>query len=114
MLGVIIALILNSIIVLLASYIVPGIKLYSFFYAVIVAGVIGLANALVHHILVWMGIPPNYLTYSLFTLLFTAGFILAISYWLPGIEVDGFKWALIYAVVIAVLNASIHSIIHHF
>jgi len=112
MIEIVIALILNSIIVLIASYVVPGVKLYSFFYAVIIAGVLSLANAFVYHLLVLLSIPPNYFTYGLFTLLICTVFILAISYWLPGVEVDGFKWALIFSVVIALLNAGIHTMFH--
>ncbi len=110
---ILIALIVNTIIVFFATYIVPGVKIYSFIYAVIVAVVLGFVNAFVHNMLVSMGLPPNYFTYGLLTLLLAGLAILAISYLLPGVEVENFGWAVIFALVVAVLNGVVHSFLHY-
>lgn len=111
MIGVLIALVINLIVIFLASYILPGVKLYSFLTAVILAVVIGLANAFVHYFLYYMGVPPNFWTYGLLSFVLSSILIWIVSICLSGFEVDGLKWIFIFAFVISVFNAVIHHLI---
>lgn len=108
MLAIIIALIINALVIFLASYIVPGVKLNSFWVAVFIAVILGVVNAFTHHLLVLLGVPPNIVTYGLFTLVVVTLAVMAISFCLPSFEVESFGWALIFSFVVAIINALLH------
>lgn len=112
MLSIIIALIINTIIVFFAAYILPGVKLYKLIDAVIIAILLGICNAFIYHILMWMTLPTNFISYGILSLIICTVVILAVSYIMPGFEVDGFGGAFSFAILIAILNAIIHSLLH--
>lgn len=113
MLAAFIALIVNSVIVFLVSYILPGVKLSSFWVAVVVAIILGLINAFTHYLLQWMTLPANYFTYGIASLLFSICTLIGITYILPGFEVDSFYWVVFFALIVGLSNGLIHSLLHY-
>ena len=71
--------------VYLVAYIVPGVSIDNAWTALIAALVIGLINALVRPILLFLTLPINILTLGLFTLV-----INALMFWLASSVVKGF------------------------
>lgn len=112
MVAIIIALILNTLIVFLAAYIVPGVRLYSFWNAVVVAVIIGFFHALIHHVAMWLTLPPNFFSYFLCTFIIASIAIYLLSLTMPGFEVDGLKWVLIFSFVVSLLNGLLHHLFH--
>ena len=113
MLAVFIALIVNTVIVFFASYILPGVKLSSFWVAVIVAIFLALINAFTHFLLQWMTLPPNYFTYGIASLIFSICALIGITYIMPGFEVDSFYWVVFFALIVGLSNGLIHSLLHY-
>lgn len=75
--------------VLITRY-VPGIAIASFYSALIVALVLGLLNALIRPILIFLTLPITILSLGLFTLVINALLFWFASTVVKGFEVDGF------------------------
>lgn len=69
---------------------IPGVQVESFYSALIVALVLGLLNALVRPILVFLTLPINILSLGLFTLVINALLFWFASTIVKGFEVTGF------------------------
>ncbi|MEQ8474855.1 phage holin family protein [Fulvivirga sp.] len=101
----IVKLLLTGISVIVASYLLDGVSVDSYFTAVIVAAVLALLNAAVKPILILFTIPITFLTLGLFLLVINAIIILLVDYFVPGFSVDGFWWALFFSIILAIVNS---------
>ncbi|MBP1749935.1 MAG: rane protein of unknown function [Deltaproteobacteria bacterium] len=97
--------------VLIAAYFIPGVKVASFFSALWVALFLGIVNLLLKPILILITLPINILTLGLFTFVINAALILLASYFIKGFEVGGFWWALIYGIVLSIVNYLLNIIV---
>lgn len=95
---------------LLSSYILPGVHISGFLAAIILALVLALLNAVVKPILVFLTIPVTILTLGLFLLVINALIILLASGIVPGFDVDGFWWALLFSLVLSLITAILDAI----
>jgi putative membrane protein len=91
-------------VILVVSYLLPGVLLTGFVSALIVSLVLGLVNAFIKPFLVLITLPINILTLGLFTLVINALLIMLVSYLVPGFKVDGFWWALIFSVTLSITS----------
>ena len=91
--------------VLLAAYLLPGVHIEHYGYALLVAVVLALTNAFVRPILVIFTIPITVLTMGLFLLVINAAIILLVDYLVPGFNVDGFWWALAFSLILSIFNS---------
>lgn len=105
MLSVLVAIILSSLAVFVSSRILPGVHVDGFGTAVVVAVVLGFINAFIRPILLILTLPINILTLGLFTLVIIAFCVILTTYIVPGFQVDGFWWALAFAIILAILNS---------
>lgn len=95
----------------LGKYIMPGVHIDGFGAALIFALVLGLVNAIVKPILTILTIPVTILTLGIFLLVINALMILLADYFVDGIQVDGFWWALGFSIMLAFLSSIIGSLI---
>ncbi|MBD1396293.1 phage holin family protein [Pontibacter sp. JH31] len=103
--GLIVKILLTGVAVLLAAYILPGVQIAGFGSALILAVVLALLNAVVRPILVILTIPVTVITLGLFLLVINALIILLADFLVPGFQVDGFLWALIFSLVLSLIEA---------
>lgn len=96
---------LSGIAVLLTAYILPGVHVEHYGYALLVAALISVANIIVKPILVILTIPITILTLGLFLLVINAAIILLVDYFIPGFNVDGFWWALAFSLILSIFNS---------
>ena len=96
---------MSGLAVLLASYLLPGVEVDHFGYALLVAAVLSLANAIVKPILIILTIPVTLVTFGLFLLVINAVVILLVDYVVPGFSVDGFWWALAFSLILSIFNS---------
>lgn len=85
--------ILNALALLLVTRIVPGVTVDGFYAALVVALVLGIVNALIRPILVFLTLPINLLTLGLFTLVINALLFWFVSTLVKGFQVAGFMAA---------------------
>ena len=96
---------LSGVAVLLTAYLLPGVDVTHYGYALLVAAVLSLANVIVRPILILFTIPITVLTLGLFLLVINALIILLVDYITPGFNVDGFWWALAFSLILSLFNS---------
>lgn len=96
--------------ILVSAYLLPGVHISSFTSALVAAVVLGVINAFIKPILIILTLPINILTLGLFTLVINALIIILTSNLVPGFKVDGFLWALIFSIVLSLINSFLHKI----
>jgi len=95
---------LSGLAVLLTGYLLPGVYVQHFGYALLVAIVLSIVNVLVKPLLVIFTIPITILTLGLFLLVINALMILLVDALTPGFKVDGFWWALAFSLILSLIN----------
>jgi len=92
--------ILNALALLLVTRVVPGVTVDGFYSALIVALVLGIVNALIRPILIFLTLPINLLTLGLFTFVINALMFWFVSTLVKGFQVSGFTAAFWGALVL--------------
>jgi putative membrane protein len=102
--GLLIRLVANALAILAAAYIVPGIEVAGGLSLLAAALVLGLINAVVRPILLFLTLPFTLVTLGLFIFLLNA-FCLWLTSWLvKGFEVHGFWAAVLGAMIVSVVS----------
>jgi putative membrane protein len=96
---------LSGVAVLLTAYLLPGVHVDHYGYALLVAALLSVANVIVKPILIIFTIPITILTLGLFLLVINAAIILLVDYFTPGFDVDGFWWALAFSLILSIFNS---------
>lgn len=94
--------------VLITSYLLPGVVLSGIVAALVAALVIGFINVFVRPVILFLTLPINILTLGLFTFVVNAGLILLASAIVPGFSVNGFWWALLFSIVLAIVSSIVN------
>ena len=102
---------LSAISLMIVAHIVPGFMVRSFPSALLAAVVIGLVNATVGIVLKILTFPLTLLTFGLFLLVINALMIQLASSLLSGFHVTGFWPAFFGAIVLAIVNALLRSVV---
>ncbi len=103
--NLIVRLLLSALAVFVCAVILPGAEVDGFLIALVVAAVLAILNVLVKPLLVLLTIPITILTLGLFLLVINTLLILMVDWLVPGFSVDGFWWALLFSVLLSVINA---------
>jgi putative membrane protein len=102
--GIIINWLLAALAIMATAYLLPGVSLSGFVPALVTALVLGLVNAFIKPVLLLLTLPINILTLGLFTLVINALLIMLVSKLVSGFQVQGFWWALVFSVVLTMVN----------
>jgi putative membrane protein len=97
--------------IIITAYILPGVKVEGFFAALVTALILGLINAVIRPVLILLTLPLNILTLGLFTLVINALLIMLAAAIVPGFFVQGFWWALLFGLVLAIVNFALGGIV---
>lgn len=100
-----VSLLLNSVAVVVASYLLPNVTIDSYQTALMVALFIGLLNVFVKPVLKILTLPINVLTLGLFSLVVNGALVLLVSNFLPGFNVEGLIWAIIFSIVLSIVSS---------
>lgn len=100
----ILRLLVSAVAVLLTAWLLPGVAIQSFGYAIIVALILALLNLIIKPILIFLTIPITIVTLGLFLLVINALMILLASEIVSGFYVDGFWWALLYSLILSLFS----------
>ncbi|ACM19418.1 membrane protein of unknown function DUF360 [Geotalea daltonii FRC-32] len=102
--GFLVTWLVSALAIAITAYLLPGVKLSGFPAAFITAGVLGLINAVIKPLLFLLTLPINILTLGLFTLVINAVLIMLTSAIVPGFSVSGFWQALLFSLVLVLVN----------
>lgn len=102
----IIKLLLNAIAVVITAYVLPGVHLSGFGYAILVAAILALLNVSVKPLLIIFTIPFTIFTLGLFLLVINA-FMIEIAEWIltPNFSVASFWQALFFSILLSIINS---------
>jgi putative membrane protein len=84
---------------------VPGIEVESFYIALIVAVLLGLASITIKPLLVLLTLPIHLVTFGLFALVINAGIFWFVSTFVDGFVVNGFLPALLGSLIVSLASA---------
>ena len=101
---IIINLFIKSLAVLITAYLLPGVKLDSFFTAMLVAVVLGIVNSIIKPIIVILTLPVNIVTLGLFTFVINGLMVVLTASIVPGFKIDGFGQAVLFSVILFIVN----------
>lgn len=110
--GILIRWVILTLAVLLASYMMDGIRVAGFFSAFFAAAVLGILNALFRPILLILTLPINILSLGLFTFIINAALLKMASGVIPGFEVSGFWSAIFGSLLISLISWLLTSFIN--
>lgn len=89
---------------MIAAYVIPGVTVRSFFSALWVALFLGIVNMLLKPFLILITLPINILTLGLFTFVINGAIILLASSIVKGFQVSGFWIAVLFSIVLSIIN----------
>jgi putative membrane protein len=100
----------TTVAILIVTQVMRGVQVSSVGVAVVAAAILGILNALVRPILIFLTLPLTIVTFGLFLFV-----INALLFWLagaivPGFRVDSFGSALIGSLIVSVISLIVHSI----
>lgn len=91
--------------VIISAYLLPGVTVEGFFAALVAALVLGLVNAFLRPVLLILTLPITIFTLGLFYLVINALLIMLTDAIVPGFDVRSFWWALLFGLVLSVINS---------
>ena len=104
--GFLLRILVSALAAMLTAYLLkPAVKVDSFVTALILALVLALLNALVKPLLIFLTFPVTIVTLGLFLFVINALIILLAAKLVPGFKVDGFWWALLFSIVMTIINS---------
>lgn len=101
--------IVTSVIAFGLSYLLSGVRIDTFWTAILLAIVLAILNAIVKPILVFLTLPITLVTFGLFLLVINAGMILLASEVVKGFTVDGFWWALLFGLLLSIVTSVLYN-----
>lgn len=102
---------INSASILATAWILPGVEVTDWRYAIVVALVLAVLNAIVKPLLIIFTLPATVLTLGLFLVVINAFIIWLADYILASFNTDSFWWAMLFAIVMAIINSILEKVL---
>lgn len=106
----IIRLLITAVVAYFLPYVLTGVTFSGFSSAIVFAIVLAIMNVILKPILDFFGFPLTIITFGLFSFVINAVVILVVDYFVDGMSVDGFWWALLFGVVLSFLTSLLNGI----
>jgi putative membrane protein len=100
--------VVNALVIMVAAYLLPGVHVENYLTALVLALVMGILNILIKPLIIFLTLPITIVTFGLFLFVINALMVIIASHVVPGFSVDGFWWAVIFSIVIALINMVLH------
>ena len=97
-------LILSAVAVGITAYFMDSVTIEPWWVTVIVAVVLGLINAVVRPAVKLLSLPLTLLTLGLFALVVNGLMVMLCAYFVDGFKVDGLDAAILFSIILAVVN----------
>jgi putative membrane protein len=106
----IIRIFLSAVAVFIISQYLPGVKVDDYTTALLVAVALAFLNTIVKPLLIVLTIPVTIVSLGLFLLVINAVIILFADRLVDGFHVDGFLTALLFSVILSIVNGILNAI----
>lgn len=108
--NLLIRLLINALAVFIIAHLLGGVEVNGYVGAIIVALVLAILNLFVKPVLIIFTLPVTILTLGLFLLVINALIILLADKLIDGFGVNGFWTALIFSILLSILQSILHTI----
>lgn len=98
--------------VLTAFFLRRGVWFQSWHSCLLGALVLGLLNAFVRPVLLFLTLPLNILTLGLFTILLNAAIFFSVGYIIPGVMIQNYTWAIAGSVLFSAFSTALSWLFH--
>ena len=104
----------NTLALCLTALILPGIwfREGQGYTAILAALVLGLLNAFVRPVLLFLTLPLNILTLGLFTILLNAAIFFSLGYIVPPLMIRNYPWAILGSLIFSALTTLLSWLLH--
>lgn len=99
---------INGLGIWLGARLLRGVEVQDFVHSIITGLVVALLNVTLGKVLDWISYPMFIITLGLFSFVVDAVLLMIADYFLKGIKIKNFWWALALAVVVAIVNGIAH------
>lgn len=103
--------IIGTVAIVITTYLLSGIHVDSVQTALITALVLGIINAVLRPILFVLTLPITIISLGLFAVILNALLVMLAALIVPGFQVDNFWWALLFSIVLAIINHFLNKIV---
>ena len=110
-LHLLIGIILNTLALMVTTYIVPGFHVTDWQAALLAAIVLGVVNTFVKPIFAFLTAPINVLTLGLFTFVLNAVMLMLVSSVVSGFTLDGWLAAILGAIVLSLVSTGLSTVL---
>lgn len=101
---------ISTLAIIIAAYLIPAVEVESLVAALIAALVLGLINMFLKPILIILTLPINIFSLGLFTLVINAALVILTSLIVPGFNIVGFWWALLFSLVLSLITFALNQL----
>lgn len=102
-------LVISSLAVLITALTLEGVTVEPWWWALIVAVVLGFINSCIRPLVKFLALPINLLTLGLFTLVINGAMVMLCSWVLsPHFEVANLGWAICFSIVLVIVSWVLH------
>jgi putative membrane protein len=108
--------IVSALAIMVVAFLLPGVIVEGFFAAFVTAVVLGLVNAFLRPILILLTLPITIVSLGLSALVINALLIMLTGAIVPGFMVDNFWWALLFSLILSLVNFALgrgHAPVRH-
>lgn len=102
----------NATALMLTAYLVPGIWFRSWQSCLASAFVLGLMNAFVRPVLLFLTLPLNILTLGLFTIFLNAAIFFSVGYIIQGFMIPNYSWAIVGSLLFSIFSTILSWLFH--
>ncbi len=103
--------IVSALVVMILANFLPGVSVKNFMTAMIVVIVLGICNAIIKPILIFLTLPITLITLGLFLLVINVIMIYITDAFISGFAVNGFLSALIFSILLSLSTSVSHRLI---
>ena len=103
--------IVSAVALLLTAYFVKGFEVRNFMSALMASILIGLVNAFIWPVLIFLTLPINVLTLGLFTFVVNGAVLKIAAAFIPGFEIRTWLAAIFGSIILSVVGAALHYMI---
>lgn len=97
---------------MIAAWILPGVWLKGWHNAILAALVLGLLNAFVRPVLLFLTLPLNIITLGIFTIFLNAAIFFSVGYIIPGLMIKGYGWAILGSLIFSAFSTLLSWLLH--
>ncbi len=102
----------NSLALVITAWLLPGVWFADWSAALLGALVLGLLNAFVRPVLLFLTLPLNIITLGIFTIFLNAAIFFSVGYIIPSLMIKDYPWAIAGSLVFSTISTLVSWVLH--